>query len=303
MGHPTTLEHLGEIMGGTFYKHETTRSYAAIKPRKETAYSFGILCGVGTGLTLKRTASLTFGKSVSCENQFQDWEDSHGEVRKKVLQQVLLPHEIVGNFAAIGERKLQDDWPHSTLSKDFCNAAIAQQVWWLCLLPPQKKPRFYSKDLKQFWQMERATKWFQEHPILSETWSKIQFRSSVSRDFLFVILIQKTYTKDPRTKLSNCIPMRLYGDGAEAQRNLGKSMGDIMSRTFKNMLCYIHADFSNAEANKSSKYSHCNFLHLPVQPHCKIGSCAIAACRNERERGYSSCTSWVCDACFSSLGC
>ena len=103
MGHPTTLEHLGEIMGGTFYKHETTRSYAAIKPRKETAYSFGILCGVGTGLTLKRTASLTFGKSVSCENQFQDWEDSHGEVRKKVLQQVLLPHEIVGNFAAIGE--------------------------------------------------------------------------------------------------------------------------------------------------------------------------------------------------------
>lgn len=35
--------------------------------------------------------------------------------------------------------KLQDDWPHSTLSKDFCNAAIAQQVWWLCLLPPKKQ--------------------------------------------------------------------------------------------------------------------------------------------------------------------
>ena len=144
-----------------------------------------------------------------------------------------------------------------------------------------QKTRFFSKDLKQFWEMERATKWFQEHPILSETWSKIQFRSSVSRDFLSLILIQKTYTKDPRTKLSNCIPMRLYGDGAEAQRNLGKSMGDIMSRTFKHMLCYIHADFSNAEANKSSKYSQCNFLHLPVQPRCKIGSCAIAACRNE----------------------
>ena len=301
MGHPTTLEHLGEIMGGTFYKHETTRSYAAIKPRKETAYSFGILCGVGTGLTLKRTASLTFGKSVSCENQFQDWEDSHGEVRKKVLQQVLLPHEIVGNFAAIGESYRMIG--HTVPCQKISAMQPLPSKFGGCVCFPPKKTRFYSKDLKQFWQMERATKWFQEHPILSETWSKIQFRSSVSRDFLFVILIQKTYTKDPRTKLSNCIPMRLYGDGAEAQRNLGKSMGDIMSRTFKNMLCYIHADFSNAEANKSSKYSHCNFLHLPVQPHCKIGSCAIAACRNERERGYSSCTSWVCDACFSSLGC
>lgn len=36
----------------------------------------------------------------SCD--FQDWEDSHGE-SKKILQQVLLPHEIVANFLAIGE--------------------------------------------------------------------------------------------------------------------------------------------------------------------------------------------------------
>ena len=189
MGHPTTLEHLGEIMGGTFYKHETTRSYAAIKPRKETAYSFGILCGVGTGLTLKRTASLTFGKSVSCENQFQDWEDSHGEVRKKVLQQVLLPHEIVGNFAAIGEsyRMIGHTVPCQKISAMQPLPANLVVVF----ASPPKETRFYSKDLEQFWQMERATKWFQEHPILSETWSKIQFRSSVSRDFLFVILIQK----------------------------------------------------------------------------------------------------------------
>ena len=34
---------------------------------------------------------------------FQDWEDSHGQQRKRLLQQVLLPHEIVGNFVAIGE--------------------------------------------------------------------------------------------------------------------------------------------------------------------------------------------------------
>ena len=127
-------------MGGTFYKHET-RSYAAIKPRKETAYSFGILCGLGTGLTLKRTASLTFGKSVSCENQFQDWQDSHGEVRKKVLKQALLPHEIVGNFAAIGEsyRMIGHTVPCQKIS---AMQPFPSKFGGCVCFPPQKKQDF-----------------------------------------------------------------------------------------------------------------------------------------------------------------
>ena len=63
-----------------------------------------------------------------------------------------------------------------------------------------------SGKLSDFWQPEMSTAWFQAHPVLSDSRLGIACHTHV---FSY---------KDPTTDLDYCIPIRLYGDGAETQR-------------------------------------------------------------------------------------
>ena len=120
----------------------------------------------------------------SCD--FQDWEDSHGE-SKKILQQVLLPHEIVANFLAIGEvhRMIGREVPCQNgcfAILAFSNDMFAIDISWY----PIHVNVFnvgLPKDLKKFWELESRATWYQQHPILSETCCQFLFCEGANPTF------------------------------------------------------------------------------------------------------------------------
>ena len=87
---------------------------------------------------------------------------------------MLLPHEVVSSFLHEGEMKRMtgpDTWI-------FSNVSQATQKW-------HPKQMFYgipntssivgrlhdqTEDLSAFWDHYRGLRWFQQHPVLSETW-------------------------------------------------------------------------------------------------------------------------------------
>lgn len=178
---------------------------------------------------------------------FQDWEDSHGEVLKKVLQQVLLPHEIVGNFADIGESYRMIG--HTVPCQKICAVQpLPYNFLWLFFFCHLPKKKILLQGPEQFLGNGACNKVVPRASYPFRNMAEYIF--SLGEEFLLHSCLRswshhawlKKPTKDPRTKLSNCIPMRLYGDGAEAQRNSEKYMWGVISRTFKfqTYVLYIH---------------------------------------------------------------
>ena len=130
------------------------------------------------------------------------------------MQHMLLPHEVVSSFLHEGETRRMtgpDTWIFSNVSQ-----------------PTQKfhsKHQFYcgsfdqTEDLSAFWEHYKGLRWFQQHPLLSESWLTNSFLMSWNSK-KNQINFSKPQFKDPETELKHVIPIRLFGDGAEAQRIL-----------------------------------------------------------------------------------
>ena len=122
MGESSAMELLGDMwMYIPDWKGKNAMKANSLYFRVGILYLFGMLeakernCPCHLNFTLSQCESYFQQWRVSmiaktqalvywfCSCDFQDWEDSHGERSKKILQQVLLPHEIVANFIAIGE--------------------------------------------------------------------------------------------------------------------------------------------------------------------------------------------------------
>ena len=103
---------------------------------------------------------------------------------------MLLPHEIVATFLSTGEtfRMIGD--------------TVAQQrntCLHLCMLPVSiwshwlVWQKHHIEDLALFWEKEKNTRWFQNHPVLSETRFKIESMhvQSISLSYLIAVNLEQ----------------------------------------------------------------------------------------------------------------
>ena len=79
--------------------------------------------------------------------------------------------------------------------------------------------------------------------------------------------------EDSTTSLSACIPYRLYGDGAEAQR----ISSEVTSYCFKIAFSDIHHWKLNVKGSRSSKCSQCSFPDARPRPPLTAELCTMAA--------------------------
>lgn len=104
------------------------------------------------------------------------------------------------------------------------------------------------QDLYDFWSRESGTKWFKEHPVLSAS----QLRSMcfpsycpqvtaarILADIATCSILIQVLTQDPNVDWTTCIPIRIYGDGAEAQRNWSAIHVEVMESLSDNIQTLI----------------------------------------------------------------
>lgn len=131
------------------------------------------------------------------------------------------------------------------------------------------------QDLRNFWEPEKHTRWFREHPVLSDFWNYFPITDVQPRDSIVsneetmqsfpgyscLSVAMSHRTKDPAMDLSKVIPVRIYGDGAEAQRYLEKIILDRFGWQSLEWLCFL----PTAQESKSSRWSPFSFLAVQVQ--------------------------------------
>lgn len=102
---------------------------------------------------------------------------------------------------------------------------------------------------------KKHTRWFREHPVLSDFWNYFPITDVQPRDSIVsneettqsfpgyscLSVAMSHRTKDPAMDLSKVIPVRIYGDGAEAQRYLEKIILDRFG--WQSLVAIGHIDF------------------------------------------------------------
>lgn len=154
-----------------------------VELRKEIAYAFWISHWVGTGLTFVcrkwlliipvqwTRLSALFYVSMACLVTFRIGRIHMGN-----------KGNVSFNRSCCHMRLLGILWPSVKLTGWLvvqcpawiyikCKWALPNVKWFV---DPFEKNclwlRMYPKDLQQFWERESTTTWYQQHPILSETW-------------------------------------------------------------------------------------------------------------------------------------
>lgn len=165
------------------------------------------------------------------ETRPQDWEDSHGAA-KTTLQHVLLPHEIISCFLSEG------DVLRMTGSVSWLKFFHTKQ--WYYIHGAKPSPRTFGTQsfvfkLRIWWAfgMQSGTLtglrttpsyqclgWDFQIQWTHTTIFSHQTDGKEISNRIIIIHFPICSSEDPATDLNYVIPIRLYGDGAEAQRNL-----------------------------------------------------------------------------------
>ncbi len=170
--------------------------------RKNIADTLWIYCWLSQDLILQ------FRKTQKMKNMWsqtkrlfhgKDWEDSHGKPKKPILQQVLLPHEIVGNFVEIGE-----------VERMMVKEEPCQPFYQQCLLIPLKNQtiREFSPCMKALRISKSFGKWRSLRDGSKSTRSYLQpswrvFRlnqgTRIHKDLIWMIKVFYLRIDQPRT--------------------------------------------------------------------------------------------------------
>ena len=116
----------------------------------------------------------------------QDWEDSHTQSEKWIVQHLLLPHEVVGCFLREGETQRMI-------------GSISRLLFLLQCITFLQVTRFLNdgelRILLVFLAFEKGSSWFQKHPVLSvPRLNKLQYTSSVKEIKCEVVSVYPTHS-------------------------------------------------------------------------------------------------------------
>ena len=106
-----------------------------------------------------------------------------------------------------------------------------------------------SKALVDYWESQRSTQWFADHPLLPVPWLHAIRTTCAS---LLVWLRGQTSASQDCSDLSKAVPLRLYGDGAEATR--------CQAIYAVNVNQAYRAGHACGKDGKNSRYSSCRRL-------------------------------------------